>query len=254
MANGIKHHTRSSVGFTLIELLVVIAIIATLIALLLPSLGKATQLARQTSCMSKQRQIGLTAAAYGADFPEKIPVLVNGSVPWQVLLMPYANNSEALFKCPGSSWQGSGVVTYGVMFMGSYNNPTVKIVAGVTYVQNNWNDNYPADTAWPTRPNTAWRFPAQSMYIADCYINNQGVPRVTTYPTIEDANASWSNHMHTNQLGVDRSSITGAWTRAFADRHNGTNVLMVDFSSKRYDTKTLDDMPMTGADTVWDVY
>jgi hypothetical protein len=92
------------------------------------------------------------------------------------------------------------------------------------------------------------------MYIADSYINNQPNPRLTTYPTIEDANAAWSNHMHTNQLGIDRSVITGAWTRAFADRHRGTNLLMVDFSSRRYETKVLDEMPMTGPDTVWDVY
>lgn len=54
-------------GFTLIELLAVIAIIAILASLLLPGLAKAKSKARQISCLSNQRQLGLAATLYMSD-------------------------------------------------------------------------------------------------------------------------------------------------------------------------------------------
>ena len=62
----------SRAGFTLIELLVVIAIIAILAAILFPVFASAREKARQISCASNLRQVGLATLQYIQDNDEMI--------------------------------------------------------------------------------------------------------------------------------------------------------------------------------------
>jgi len=101
-------------GFTLIELLVVIAIIAILAAILFPVFARAREKARQSSCLSNLKQIGLGALMYAQDYDERftIPVAcpsVTNCFVWSEAtgqqyrpLNPYIKNQQ-IWQCPSTN-------------------------------------------------------------------------------------------------------------------------------------------------------
>jgi len=111
-----------SAGFTLIELLVVIAIIAILAAILFPVFAQAREKARQTACLSNEKQIANAMMMYTQDFDETLfpyrlnagaaqlnpfasdpKVAANAKTPifFSQLLYPYTKNYD-IFKCPSN--------------------------------------------------------------------------------------------------------------------------------------------------------
>jgi general secretion pathway protein G len=110
-------------AFTLIELLTVIAIIAVLAGLLFPVFMTARGKAREISCVSNLRQIGLAIRMYAQDYDELYPWAVDptdkytpeiwspypefqAQIPFMPMiheaLQPYIR-SQALFRCPSDS-------------------------------------------------------------------------------------------------------------------------------------------------------
>jgi len=113
----------ASQGFTLIELLVVIAIIAVLSAILFPVFAKVREKARQTTCASNLKQIGLACIQYDSDYDEAwVPfqnVVNNTWSPYYVLLDPYikdpvsSTHAGGVWNCPSAPpYTGSAQHTY----------------------------------------------------------------------------------------------------------------------------------------------
>ena len=78
-------------GFTLLSLPLMAAI-------LFPVFARAREKARQASCQSNLKQIGLAMMMYTQDFDEEFPM----TDPWADSLMPYMKN-EAIFHCPSAT-------------------------------------------------------------------------------------------------------------------------------------------------------
>lgn len=117
------HHRIHHTAFSLVELLTVIAVLAVLAGLLFPVFATARGKAREITCISNLRQIGLAIRMYAQDYDELYPwavdatdkytpVIWNAHPQWQVwipfmpmlqdVLEPYMKSKE-LFHCPADT-------------------------------------------------------------------------------------------------------------------------------------------------------
>lgn len=119
-----KMTMKMNKGFTLIELLVVIAIIAILAAILFPVFASAREKARQTSCMSDEKQIGIGLLQYIQDADESFPCGAGSSGQqygdgrgWAGQVYSYVKTVN-VFVCPDD--QSTGTSYLGPYYVNSY--------------------------------------------------------------------------------------------------------------------------------------
>ena len=221
-------------GFTLIELLVVIAIIAILAAILFPVFAQAREKARQVSCSSNEKQIGLAVAQYVQDYDEALPYAnyvdsSGGYVNWQYEVDPYVkggypehNNTLAtgagaphlsVFFCPDWDRTASETLYQGT---GPAPTPSKSYLANQNYMGAYVGTN--TDFARPSASLAAFKTPAQTVLFAEGRgntVNTSGndTPSATLTGPNSIALTDWGNYVG------GRTRHAGGSNYLFTDGH-----------------------------------
>jgi prepilin-type N-terminal cleavage/methylation domain-containing protein len=212
-----------SAAFTLVELLTVIAIIAILAEILFPVFAQAREKARQSACLSNQKQLALAFSLYTQDYDETLPPYSYGAGTagffgyfggdgprWADLIYPYVKNQQ-VFDCPdagvhlstyaGGAYFDTQTYSYG------YSTPSLTTIP---------DDGYGV----AGRTLAAMTVPATTIMLADSRIaKGEGSARIlpVSYDTPLSLNHKVDGNRHSGARGFD---ITGkAFLAVYADGH-----------------------------------
>lgn len=234
-------------AFTLIELLVVVAIIALLAAILFPVFGQVRERARQASCASNEKQMGLGFAMYAQDYDEWMATAAaygTYNTGWPVLISPYitrmkmwTNATASIYQCPDDTVARSGnnpkqsyAVTHDCGFpnqaIGSGCNAsgddryTEGMAYGGSYVDAG------GSTIYPGKPMSIFRAPAELILVVEdtfdtynfvgnnhgyCYGPHQQFPANT-----DPIHSGGSNYLfvdgHVKWMTLEKSALTAGGT------------------------------------------
>ena len=243
---------KKKTGFTLVELLVVISIIALLMSILMPSLRKARESAKDVVCLSNLRQWGVVWSMYTGDHdgnfhggryrtdsdpdyrPSWIEILESYYKDKKVLLCPSATKPAVPTGVMGVTVLGDKRHAWGVFQGTSGNNWDIKDTYG-SYGINSWVCNPPSGKH-AYNPNMYWRRvdvrkAAEVPLMGDCWFIS-GWPN-SEYPgSLKDEPPAYDGHKDTSPPGE-----TG---RFCLDRHNERiNMVFLDSSVRKVSLKEL---------------
>ena len=163
----------SSNAFTLVELLVVIGIIATLIAILLPTLSRVRRQMVITNCASNQRQLIQAATMYAAEHHGRIPV------PEMPLVYPsknrYTSGWEPLLSTYMSDRDNANPVTVKALPRGWGRLHAMGYARDARIYYERDHRNPQADVVSYIQINGAWGAPANELVRSNYYCNPHAI-------------------------------------------------------------------------------
>ena len=219
-------------AFTLIELLVVVSIIALLIAILLPSLGRAREAARAVVCQSNLRQFSLAFVMYYGDAnqwvaPSNAVQVGTQSTSfasgWYSLHSSYVS-SKKLYLCPSNdqpmvppspAWDPAYRMSYGYpdFFGYSGSSPT-----------------------WHEQTSSNYKKATEIVHTSKCPVL---VDQFTTFPPcFVNVNANYAMAMQLGNWGLSTiGGLDGPYSTGWADfRHSErANIVMFDGHAESFD-------------------
>lgn len=208
-----------SSAFTLIELLVVIAIIALLAAILFPVFAQAREKARQASCLSNLKQLGIGFEMYKQDYDGVYPISrarnaadpptspADETIAWPESIAPYNKNgkvtladgtvafNQGVYHCPGDASRGIGP-SYGVnsWFEYGFAETTMNYPAATVVLAEKRSDIEGEHFVWWVAPWPAWPPTLNTPIIA----TDEAVNKITPLSPEAQQEAGLQTRRHSN--------------------------------------------------------
>lgn len=237
-------------GFTLIELLVVIAIIALLLSILMPSLRKAKDQARDVLGFSRLKQFSLMYEMHTQDNDDSLPAGWWGGTMWMIDLLPYYGGVDDIRLCPKatkllsdtSDPYNAGVFTawgkYGEGSWEGYIPMWAREGMYGSYGANGWAHNPPPEA------DSLYAYPENSIGVDSGILfwrKKTNVTRPTTVPLLSGCMWDGTTPMMSDAPPGEEGEQTAYQMSSFClPRHNGkVQMLFMDTSARKVGLKEL---------------